>query len=125
MHLDHKHCRVNENYSSINALCFRGDGGDPEVNGERETELFITRNGETEEVIMPVLADKWALKDKDMNVNDMLDVWAGKTNSLYGEQAILSTLCSYLVLLQNCDVAEALSQAKQLWLQRDKSALPF
>ena len=125
MHLDHKHCRVNENYPSIDALCFRGDGGDPEANGERETELFITRNGETEEVIMPVVADKWALKDKDMNVNDMLDVWAGNASNLYGEQAVLSTLASYLVLLQKCDVADALSQARQLWAQRDKSATPF
>ena len=125
MHLDHKHCRVNENYPSIDALCFRGDGGDPEVNGERETELFITRNGKTEEVIMPVLADKWALKDKDMKVDDMLDVWAGKANSLYGEQAILSTLASYLVLLKNCAVTDALTQARQLWAERDKQSLPF
>ncbi len=35
-----------------------------------------------------------------MNVNDMLDVWAGNASSLYGEQAVLSTLASYLVLLQ-------------------------
>jgi len=125
MHLDHKHCRVNENYPSIDALCFRGDGGDPEVNGERETELSITRNGKTEEVIMPVLADKWALKDKDMKVDDMLDVWAGKANSLYGEQAILSTLASYLVLLKNCAVTDALTQARQLWAERDKQSLPF
>ncbi|CAB9492685.1 glycosyl transferase family protein [Alteromonas macleodii] len=125
MHLDHKHCRVNENYPSINALCFRGDGGDPEVNGERETELFITRNGKTDEVIMPVVADKWALKDKDMNVDDMLDVWTGKASSLYGEQAILSTLSSYLVLLHNCGVADALSQARELWSKRQKTAMPF
>tara|TARA_A200000113_G_scaffold71663_2_gene62620 strand:+ start:130 stop:1119 length:990 start_codon:yes stop_codon:yes gene_type:complete len=125
MHLDHKHCRVNENYPSIDALCFRGDGGDPEVNGERETELFITRNGETKAMIMPVVADKWALKDKDMNVSDMLDVWAGRKNSVYGEQAILSTLASYLVLLQSCDVADALRQARLLWSQRDVTRQPF
>jgi hypothetical protein len=74
---------------------------------------------------MPVVADKWALKDKDMNVNDMLDVWAGNASSLYGEQAVVSTLASYLVLLQKCDVVDALSQARQLWAQRDKSATPF
>jgi hypothetical protein len=55
----------------------------------------------------------------------MLDVWAGNASSLYGEQAVLSTLASYLVLLQKCDVADALSQARQLWAQRDKSATPF
>ena len=125
MHLDHKHCRVNENYPSIDALCFRGDGGDPEVNGERETELFVTRKGVTETILMPVVADKWALKDKTMNARDMLDVWSGKASSLYGEQAILSTLASYLVLLNHCDSGDALVQARNLWAQRNQKALPF
>ena len=125
MHLDYKHCRVNENYPNTDALCFRGDGGDPEVNGERETALLITRAGQTEEVTLPVVSDKWALKDKHMNVEDMLDVWHGSKNSLYGEQAIISTLASYLVLIRQCDVSDALRDARRLWLDRDKSASPF
>ncbi len=125
MHLDHKHCRVNEHYPTIDSLCFRGDGGDPEVNGERETELFITRDGLTEDIVMPVVADKWALKDKDMDVNDMIAVWTGKATSLYGEQAVISSLASYLVLLQRCDVHEALSLARQKWQLRNKASTPF
>lgn len=34
---------------------------------------------------MLVVVDKWVFKDKDMNVNDMFDVWVGNVNSFYGE----------------------------------------
>ena len=125
MHLDHKHCRVNENYENIDALCFRGDGGDPEVNGERETELFVTRGGKTDEYVLPVIAKRWALKDKTMAVGDMLEVWHGKAESDYGEQAIISSLASYLVLLRSSEVNDAIEEAKLLWQQRDKASLPF
>lgn len=125
MHLDHKHCRVNENYPHIDALCFRGDGGDPEVNGERETELFVTRNGETQEIRLPIITEKWALKDTRMDVNDMLEVWQGIRNHVYGEQAIIGTLASYLVLLEQHNTSDAIAKAHALWLKRDKSSLPF
>ncbi len=125
MHLDHKHCRVNENYAEFDALCFRGDGGDPEVNGERETALFVTRDGKTEEWALPVIADKWALKDKDMNAQDMLEVWSGSKHSLYGEQAIISTIASYLLLLEKCEISDALVLARQLWQKRSKLTQPF
>ena len=125
MHLDHKHCKVNENFPSINALCFRGDGGDPEVNGERETELFITRNGETKRIDLPVVADKWALKDKCMDVQVMVDVWQSKQGHVYGEQAVVATLASYLVLLKNADTADALAEAQHLWQHRKVEILPF
>ena len=125
MHLDHKHCRVNESFPAFEALCFRGDGGDPEVNSERKTELYITRNGSTEEIILPELTEKMALKDTQMNVNDMLAVWRGETSHLYGEQAIHATLVSYLILLEGYDVEKANALAAQMWAKRDKANLPF
>lgn len=125
MHLDHKHCRVNESYPSVNALCFRGDGGDPEVNSERKTELYVTRNGKTDEIILPELAEKMALKDTQMNVHDMLAVWQGVTSHLYGEQAIHATLTSYLVLLKDCELAVAQKEALAMWRCRNTQALPF
>lgn len=41
MYFDYKYCCVNENYLFIDVFCFCGDGGDFEVNGEWEIELFI------------------------------------------------------------------------------------
>ena len=125
MHLDHKHCRVNENYPAFNAMCFRGDGGDPEVNSERVTELFITSKGSTETVVIPELVSKCALKDTQMNPNDMLALWRGDRGHYYGEQAIQATLASYLILLKQYSVSQALSIANEMWNQRDKNSLPF
>lgn len=125
MHLDHKHCRVNESFPAFEALCFRGDGGDPEVNSERKTELYVTRKGITKEIILPELSEKMALKDTQMNVNDMLAVWRGDTSHLYGEQAIHATLVSYLILLEGYDVEKASDLATQMWSKRDKAALPY
>ena len=116
---------MNESFPAFEALCFRGDGGDPEVNSERKTELYVTRNGSTEEIILPELTEKMALKDTQMNVNDMLAVWRGETSHLYGEQAIHATLVSYLILLEGYDVDEANTLATQMWAKRDKTALPF
>ena len=60
-----------------------------------------------------------------MAVGDMLEVWHGKAESDYGEQAIISSLASYLVLLRSSEVNDAIEEAKLLWQQRDKASLPF
>ena len=125
MHLDHKHCRVNEAFPEFDALCFRGDGGDPEVNSERDTELFITRSGQTQEIILPAQTQKWALKDTAMDVNDMLKFWRGEIKHAYGEQAVIATLASYLVLLEDISVERGIALALELWNQREATQLPF
>ena len=125
MHLDHKHCRVNEAFPEFDALCFRGDGGDPEVNSERDTELFITRSGQTQEIILPAQTQKWALKDTAMDVNDMLKFWRGEIQHAYGQQAVIATLASYLVLLEDISVERGIALALELWNQREATQLPF
>ena len=125
MHLDYKHCRVNEAFPDYDSLCFRGDGGDPEVNAERPTDLLITRRGHTELVTFPEASSRWALKDKTMDVQAMLAVWRGDTTHSYGNQAVLATLASLLVFIRSLPVDTAREQAKVMWEQRDSSALPF
>lgn len=125
MHLDHKHCRVNEQFPEVDALCFRGDGGDPEVNGERPTELFITRKAVTTVTELPALAPRWALKDKAMQVEDLLSYWRGESTHAYGEYAVTSTLASLLMLLKGLPVADAIQEAHTLWQARHHERLPF
>ncbi|MBU2977591.1 glycosyl transferase family protein [Alteromonas sp. C1M14] len=125
MHLDHKHQRVNEAFNHFDALCFRGDGGDPEVNSERPTELFFTRKGHTEVVTLPEMAQAWAVKDKAMDVNHMLAFWRGEEEHKYGAQAVKATLVSYLMLVKGLDLAEALSLAQEFWDNRHRQVLPF
>lgn len=125
MHLDHKHCRVNEQFPEFDALCFRGDGGDPEVNGERPTELFITRQATTVTTELPALAPRWALKDKTMQVEDLLSYWRGESEHAYGEYAVTGTLASFLMLVENLPVNDAVLQAQSLWKTRNSECSPF
>ncbi len=125
MHLDHKHRHVNEAFANYASLCFRGDGGDPEVNSERSTELFITRKGETETPVLPEMTDKWAMKDREMDIDDMLAFWQGDTEHHYGAQAVHATLVAYLMLTESIAREEAVNHANSLWQNRDKTSLPF
>ena len=125
MHLDHKHCRVNEAFANFDALCFRGDGGDPEVNSERDTELFITRNGQTQEVVLPSQTKTWAMKDKQMRCEDMLTFWHGHQTHNYAAQSVIATLASYIILLEDCSTSEALTLANTWWRERNAAQLPF
>ncbi|RDV28022.1 glycosyl transferase family protein [Alteromonas aestuariivivens] len=125
MHLDEKHRFVNEAFADYDSLCFRGDGGDPEVNSERPTDLFITRGGETQKIVLPEFTGSWAVKDKALDVNDMLEVWQGKASNKYGDQAIAATLTSYLMLAENMPVEAATKQAELVWQARNQNSLPF
>mgnify|MGYP001399442135 CR=1 FL=1 len=123
-HLDEKHGEVNAAFSQYASLCFRGDGGDPEVNGERATDLFFTRNGETCRQVLPAQTDTWATKERLMTAQPLLHVWQGGSHQ-YGEQAVHSTLTAYLMLCENLHADDAKTQAMYMWTSRDKSSLPF
>lgn len=124
-HLDDKHGKVNQAYTQYAALCFRGDGGDPEINSERETTLFITRDGLTSTAVVPASDSGWALKDKQMDVADMLAYWRGDIAHKYAAQAVIATLASYIMLIENCDYTHACARAADIWQNRKKHTLPF
>ncbi|NVK57229.1 MAG: glycosyl transferase family protein [Alteromonadaceae bacterium] len=122
-HLDERHARVNQTFAQ-QSLVFRGDGGDPEVNRDRDTDLYVTRGGTTEHIIMPE-AEGWAMKERDFSTATMLAVWQGEQHHGYAEQAVIATLAGYLMLLEGFSQATALKQAGVWWQMRDKQALPF
>lgn len=124
-HLDEKHGAVNAAFPAQSSLCFRGDGGEPEVNGERPTNLFITRNGATQQISMAALTERWALKERDMTAAPLLGLWQGALSHAYGEQAVIASLAAYLCLLDSLAPSDALEQARALWLTRPKNVKPF
>lgn len=123
--LDIKHARVNEAFLTTQALCYRGDGGDPEINSERSTELYLTRRGQTDCVTLPAHSEQWALKQRDMSAAPMLAVWREELQHGYASQAIQGTLTSWLMLLENLPVDEAQGRARTVWQQRRGQELPF
>lgn len=124
-HLDERHHHVNQAYPRWQALCFRGDGGDPEVNQERETELYITRSDSAPVITMPAAAQAWSLKDKALDVNTMLQVWRNEQQHQYAQQAIVGSLTAYLVLYDNLDVTQASTMATEMWRDRQLTDTPF
>lgn len=123
-HLDERHAVVNQTFAQQQSLVFRGDGGDPEVNRDRATDLYYTREGKTEKVVLPE-AQGWAMKERDFSVQTMLAVWQGELSHGYAEQAVIASLSVYLVLLEKLSDEDAQKRAQQLWLMRQKQALPF
>ena len=123
-HLDERHAKVNETFSSQQSLVFRGDGGDPEVNRDRPTDLYYTRSGATTKLVLPE-ADGWAMKERDFSVATMLAVWRGDLEHGYARQAVIASLAVYLILLEKLSQQEAEQRATELWQMRHKQALPF
>lgn len=123
-HLDERHASVNETFNSQQSLVFRGDGGDPEVNRERYTDLYYTRLGNTQKIILPE-AEGWAMKERDFSVTTMLAVWQGTLEHGYGEQAVIASLAVYLMLVESLTVDDAQERATKLWQMRHKQAMPF
>ena len=60
-----------------------------------------------------------------MNVDTMLAVWAGEQSHRYAEQSVVGTLTALLMLRESLDLPSAQQKANELWMQRNKSALPF
>jgi anthranilate phosphoribosyltransferase len=122
-HLDERHARINQTFTQ-QSLVFRGDGGDPEINRDRDTDLFVTRNGATEHIIMPE-AEGWAMKEQRFSTSTMLAVWRGEQTHEYGEQAIIASLAGYITLVDGLTVSEGLNRAERWWRERDSATLPF
>jgi len=123
-HLDERHAAVNETFAAQQSLVFRGDGGDPEVNRDRVTDLYYTRNGTTHKLVLPE-GEGWAMKERDFAHTTMLAVWQGELVHGYAEQAVIASLAVYLVLLENLTLTAAQERATELWQMRHKQALPF
>ena len=123
-HLDERHGEVNKVFAEQQSLVFRGDGGDPEVNRDRDTDLYVTRHGETQHIILPE-AKSWSMKERDFSTDTMLAVWKGELEHGYAEQAICASLTTYLMLVEDLSIEAAQTRAQTWWSMRNNNALPF
>lgn len=117
---DERHIHVAQLLNDDNVSCIRGEGGEVEVNPEREFIQHIARNGESQAVSFPILLAQWQVKPRELNPQALVEVWTETTEDAYAHQAVIGTLATYLVQLNNIDVTEALAQAKNIWLARNR-----
>lgn len=109
-----------------NGLTFKGDGGEIEIRPDANTTLYRVVKGEPQEMVLPrVLPDKHADLDGMPCTHALLDLWHGHASDAYGEAAICQTMAVMLLGLGKAASMEAaIQQAKTLWQQRDRAALP-
>ena len=102
-------------------MCFRGEGGELELNPERDVTLHLSRNGEQECIEIKALNDAWSSKDKQLDVYQLKQFWCGEIDHPYGKNAVLGRLALMLVLSEKLAWQDAFNQAQNMWLQRNKN----
>ncbi|MBF7073604.1 glycosyl transferase family protein [Glaciecola sp. MH2013] len=123
-HVDDKHMEVAKRLIEANVLCFRGEGGEPEIDPSKDTRLLFSRSGVNTEIV--VSADqRWELKPKELEVEQLLALWQSALMHPYGEKTAISTLCALLILL-NSEKSESSFKstykiAEEMWMQRNRS----
>ncbi|MDN4502412.1 glycosyl transferase family protein [Alteromonadaceae bacterium BrNp21-10] len=122
--LDFKHANAAVMLQEPNVMCFRGDGGEVEINPERAGIIHVIRDGQHQQIDMPELLPQVQLKDRVFNTDELRQFWCGEFQSAYAEQAVIGTLAAQLLLLEAQPWDNAYAKAQQLWQQRTK-AWPF
>jgi anthranilate phosphoribosyltransferase len=116
-HVDDKHVSVAHLLNDNNVLCFRGEGGEPEVDPSKESVLKFNRQGEQQSLLLAP-EQRWEVKPKALDVNTLMLVWQGAQLHSYGESTVISTLAALLMLLQKQSHSAAFMEAKKLWNAR-------
>ena len=120
--VDIKHQQISVALGNTSMLCFRGEGGEPEISPSKSTELYIGRGQSAEQHILAPLQN-WEMKPRKLDVNALLRTWQGEQAHPYGENAVISTVTSVLILVENIPQAKAMQKASRLWQHRNKGSL--
>ena len=120
-HFDTRHIGVAELLSEHNVSCFRGEGGEVEVNPERDFTLHRYSQGETSQLLFPSLLPNWQIKPRELTVSTLQKVWFGEVEDNYGQAAIIGSLAVMLSILKNTQPCESVETAQRLWENRRRT----
>ncbi|MFQ3235525.1 MAG: anthranilate phosphoribosyltransferase [Paraglaciecola sp.] len=120
-HVDEKHRQTAALLKDQNVLCFRGEAGELEFNPQRDVTLHLCRDGEQECMQVSALNEAWSIKDKQLDVGQLVQYWQGEVDNAYALNAVVGSLAIMLVLSEKIQWSVAYEQAKELWSQRDKN----
>lgn len=121
-HFDERHVQVAALLNDKAVSCIRGEGGEVEVNPERPFTQFVYTNQRQSQIEHPALLDNWQIKPRELNAEELKLVWCGQLEFEYATHAVLGTLTSYLILLENLSVDAAREKAAKIWQNRNKKA---
>lgn len=118
-HFDERHIKVAQLLDDKHVSCIRGEGGEVEVNPEREFTQHLIQNGVISELHFPTLLPNWQIKPRVLSPVELTQCWTGELQFEYGTQAIIGTIACYLTLLDRLNANDALTKAEKMW--RDRS----
>ena len=103
---------------------FKGEGGEAERNPDASCKAKLLLSGELMEEEWPALFTHKHLKDETMDISRLAKLWHGEIEDEYGKAAIVGTAAIALRTLGRASgIAEAETQAEELWNTRDISYL--
>lgn len=140
--VDEKHVNIAARLQNENIVCFRGEGGEVEINPAKETTLQFYQNSSLPNIKQYQMPAKqnWQIKPKTLDTNLLLAFWQNdrkhegqnedtaslnQINQLnqihgYAYNTIISTLTPIIMMTQNANMQEASEKATQWWRSRDK-----
>jgi anthranilate phosphoribosyltransferase len=127
--VDDKHINIAANLQDKHVLCFRGEGGEPEVNPSKITKLHFYNHGCVESFTpldMPA-RQSWQIKPKSLDVSLLVKYWQGdyvnRQVSDYAFNTIIGTLVPIIMMTKSLTIKAATELAVLWWHGRNKAEL--
>jgi anthranilate phosphoribosyltransferase len=125
--IDHKHVNIAAKLQDKQVLCFRGEGGEPEVNPAKITNLHFYSHSSGEpptQIDMPA-SQSWQIKPKSLDASLLLKCWQGDNRNTptndYAFNTLISTLVPMLMMTKSLTMTNATTLAKRWWNDRNKA----
>jgi anthranilate phosphoribosyltransferase len=105
-------------------LVFKGEGGEAEVRPDALTNLFVSkRDGDEAATETPQTTPFKGIIDRQVRPEtwssaDLMALWRGEREDVYGEASVIATTASILMLLRGLELDMALMEANKLWQKR-------
>ncbi len=101
----------------------KGDGGEIEASPDSLCRIQFCHEGELSTEEWPPLLNERQLKPKQLDINELPQLWRNKQTNPYGEATVINTTAITLATLKQLPRTQALKLAQQLWVNRSKSLI--
>lgn len=107
-----------------NCLVIKGEGGEFEVNPERECIARLCIDGEESVIRIPNLASHYQDKAQGVGTEWLTGLWRGEADNPYAEEAVVDTAALALALIRKTDdFLTTRAECRTAWDSRDKELL--
>jgi anthranilate phosphoribosyltransferase len=106
------------------ALVFKGDSGEAEIKPQADTRICLLQKDQSEEFLLRRSMPHRVKSVDSPSIEPLSALWHGSDVDQYGLDATLMTAATALVAIEpGLEMETALSQARELWGNRNKSRL--